>query len=139
MIEFGVMTLEGDGYSSIACFVGTNRGHVATFKILPSGPSYTAKLAGVAKCGGSKVVSMDPVNVDNGQPAGATAGAVGGLREGRQVNGVLVVGEFLCFHPYLFTSYVTPHCMFITHTPSHTNRNPRLQTSHSQRRLQVLR
>ncbi|KAH6615647.1 lethal giant larvae like, C-terminal-domain-containing protein [Chaetomium sp. MPI-SDFR-AT-0129] len=102
VIEFGVMTLEGDGYSSIACFVGTNRGHVATFKILPSGPSYTAKLAGVAKCGGSKVVSMDPVNADNGQPAGATAGAVGGLREGRQVNGVLVVAtqtEIRVFKP----------------------------------------
>ncbi|KAL2135156.1 hypothetical protein VTI74DRAFT_9587 [Chaetomium olivicolor] len=90
-IEFGVMTLEGDGYSSIACFVGTNLGHVATFKILPAGQTYSSQLAGVTKCGGDKVVAICPLNADNGQPAAATGLAVGGLREGRQVNGVLVV------------------------------------------------
>ncbi|KAK4150110.1 lethal giant larvae like, C-terminal-domain-containing protein [Chaetomidium leptoderma] len=90
VVEFGVLTLEGDSYSSIACFVGTNLGHVATFKILPSGKSYTAQLAGVAKCGGDKVVAISPLNADNGQPASATGYAVAGLREGKQVNGVLV-------------------------------------------------
>lgn len=93
VIEFGVMTLEGDSYSSIACFVGTNLGHVATFKILPSGQTYSVQFVGVIKCGGDKVVSICPLNADNGQAAGATPYAVGGLREGRQVNGVLVVGE----------------------------------------------
>ncbi|KAH6847331.1 lethal giant larvae like, C-terminal-domain-containing protein [Chaetomium sp. MPI-CAGE-AT-0009] len=90
-IEFGVLTLEGDGYSSIACFVGTSLGHVATFKVLPSGQTYSAQLAGVSKCGGDKVISISPLNADNGQPASATAVSVGGLREGRQINGVLVV------------------------------------------------
>ncbi|KAJ4292980.1 Lethal(2) giant larvae sro7 [Collariella sp. IMI 366227] len=90
-IEFGVMTLEGDKYSSIACFVGTNLGHVATFRILPSGQAYSAQLAGVSKCASDKVVSIFPLNTDTGQPAAATALAVAGLREGRQINGVLVV------------------------------------------------
>ncbi|KAK4232008.1 Lethal(2) giant larvae protein SRO7 [Podospora fimiseda] len=90
-VSFGVMTLEGDGYSSLACFVGTNMGHVATFRLLPSGQGYTAKFAGVAKAGSDKVIAICPVNVDNGQAAAATGYAVAGLREGRQVNGVLVV------------------------------------------------
>jgi hypothetical protein len=94
-IEFGVLTLEGDAYSSIACFVGTNLGHVATFKILPSGQSYSAQLVGVTKCGSDKVVAICPLNSDNGQPAAAVGHAVAGLREGRQVNGVLVVGKSL--------------------------------------------
>ncbi|KAK4124648.1 hypothetical protein N657DRAFT_644893 [Parathielavia appendiculata] len=90
-IEFGVLTMDGDGYSSIGCFVGTNLGHVASFKILPSGQTYSAQLAGVAKCGGDKVVAICPLNVDNGQAAAATGPAVAGLREGKQVNGILVV------------------------------------------------
>ncbi|KAK3990967.1 Lethal(2) giant larvae protein SRO7 [Cladorrhinum sp. PSN332] len=89
-ISFGVMTLEGDGYSSLACYVGTNLGHVATFRLLPSGQGYTTKFAGVAKAGSDKVIAICPVNVDNGQAAAATGQAVAGLREGRQVNGVLV-------------------------------------------------
>jgi hypothetical protein len=93
VVEFGVLTLEGDSYSSIACFVGTNQGHVATFKVLPSGQTYSAQLAGVAKCGGDKVVAISPLNADTGQPAVATGLAVAGLREGRQINGVLVAGK----------------------------------------------
>lgn len=93
VIEFGVMTSEGDSYSSIGCFVGTNLGRVATFKILPSGQTYSVQLAGVAKAGHDKVVAICPMNADTGQPAGATGLAVAGLREGRQVNGVLVVGK----------------------------------------------
>ena len=93
VIEFGVMTLEGDSYSSIACFVGTNMGHVATFKILPAGQGYSAQLAGYTKVGSDKVVAISPVNADTGQSAAATGIAVAGLRDGRQVNGVLVAGK----------------------------------------------
>jgi hypothetical protein len=104
VIEFGVLTMEGDSYSSIGCFVGTNLGHVASFKILPSGQTYSAQLAGVAKCGSDKVVAICPLNADNGQPAGATGDAVAGLRAGIQVNGVLVVGT----SPIPFTSPLSP-------------------------------
>lgn len=93
VIEFGVMTLEGDNYSSIACFVGTNQGRVATFKLLPSGNGYSVKLAGVNHGGSDKVVAVCPIVADTGAPAVATGPVVAGLREGRHVNGVLVVGQ----------------------------------------------
>ncbi|KAK1979652.1 lethal giant larvae like, C-terminal-domain-containing protein [Colletotrichum cereale] len=88
-IEFSVMTLEGDNYSSICCFVGTNLGRVATFKLLPSGNSYTVKLAGAQQFDG-KVVALCPIQADTGKPAHATGPIVAGLRNGQQVNGVLV-------------------------------------------------
>ncbi len=131
VVEFGVLTLEGDSYSSICCFVGTNLGHVTTFKILPSGQTYSAQLAGLAKAGGDKVVAICPMNADNGQPAAATGPAVGGLRAGNQVNGVLVVGRSLRPTISLVELRLTPR--------SHPNRNPRLQTRHRQRRLPLLR
>lgn len=93
-VEFGVMTLEGDSYSSIVCFVGTNRGKVVTFKLLPSGEGYSVKLAGVTGLD-SKVVALCPINADNGHAAAATGPVVAGLREGRQVNGILVAGKLL--------------------------------------------
>ncbi|KAK5661716.1 hypothetical protein OQA88_9816 [Cercophora sp. LCS_1] len=89
VVEFGVMTLERDNYSSIACFVGTNQGKVVTFKLLPSGEGYSVKVAGVASLDG-KVVALCPINADNGHAASATGPVVSGLREGRQVNGILV-------------------------------------------------
>ncbi|KAL2023730.1 hypothetical protein VTK56DRAFT_1444 [Thermocarpiscus australiensis] len=91
VIEFGVVTLEGESVSSIGCFVGTNLGHVATFKLLPAAKGFSAQLAGVAKVGGDKVVAICPVNSDTGQAAAATPAAVAGLREGKKVNAVLVV------------------------------------------------
>ncbi|KAK1638840.1 lethal giant larvae like, C-terminal-domain-containing protein [Colletotrichum phormii] len=88
-IEFSVMTLEGDNYSSICCFVGTNLGKVATFKLLPSGNSYSVKLAGVQHFDG-KIVALCPIQADSGRPALATGPIVAGLRNGQQVNGVLI-------------------------------------------------
>ncbi|KAF4809977.1 Lethal(2) giant larvae protein-like protein SRO77 [Colletotrichum tropicale] len=88
-IEFSVMTLEGDNYSSICCFVGTNTGRVATFKILPSGNSYSVTLAGAQQFDG-KVVALCPIVADSGKPAFATGPIVAGLRNGQQVNGVLI-------------------------------------------------
>lgn len=92
VIQFGVMNLEGDKYSSICCFVGTNQGRVVTFTLLPSGNGYTAKVAGVAHLN-DKVISICPIVADTGKPAYATGHAVAGLREGKQVNGLLVVGQ----------------------------------------------
>ncbi|KUI72337.1 hypothetical protein VM1G_07995 [Cytospora mali] len=89
-IKFGVMTLDDDNYSSIACFVGTNQGKVATFKLLPSGNSYSATLAGVSSLG-DRIVAICPIQTDTGRPAAATPEIVGGLRNGQHVNGVLVV------------------------------------------------
>lgn len=91
-IDFGVMTLDDDNYSSIACFVGTNQGKVVTFKLLPSATGYSVKVAGVASLG-DKIIAICPIVAETGQPAAATPDVVGGLRNGQHVNGVLVVGE----------------------------------------------
>ncbi|KAL5606797.1 hypothetical protein BROUX41_003177 [Berkeleyomyces rouxiae] len=88
-IEFGVMTVEGDSYSSILCFVGTNMGRVATFKIVPSGEAYTASLAGSVHFS-DRVVALCPIVADSGRPAMATGANVAGLRSGEQVHGLLV-------------------------------------------------
>ena len=93
VIEFGVMTLEGDNYSSIACFVGTNQGKVATFKILPQPKGgFTAQFAGVTALD-DKIISISPIISDSGKPAVATGATVGALRTGRQTHGSLVVGK----------------------------------------------
>ncbi|KAL2072098.1 hypothetical protein VTL71DRAFT_11441 [Oculimacula yallundae] len=89
-IEFGVMTLEGDNYSSIACFVGTNLGKVITLKILPQPDGrYTAQFAGFSALA-DKIISLSPIVADTGKPALATGAAVAALRTGQQTHGTLV-------------------------------------------------
>ncbi|KAH7322860.1 lethal giant larvae like, C-terminal-domain-containing protein [Stachybotrys elegans] len=90
VIEFGVMTLDEDKYSSICCFVGTNLGKVITFKLLPGAEGkYTVQLAGVVAFD-DKIISLSPIEAETGKPAAATGPIVSGLREGRHINGVLV-------------------------------------------------
>lgn len=94
VIEFGVMTIEGDNYSSVACYVGTNHGKVATFKILPqSDGRYSAQFAGVTALS-DRIVSIAPIVADTGKSAVATGQLMGGLRSGQHTNGTLVVGKF---------------------------------------------
>ncbi|KAL8674317.1 MAG: hypothetical protein Q9168_001310 [Polycauliona sp. 1 TL-2023] len=90
-IDFGVMSLEGEDYSSILLFVGTNLGRLATFKILPeSHGGYGVKFVGSSALE-NKIVTIAPIDTDLGDPAEATQSAVAGLREGRKVNGVVLV------------------------------------------------
>ncbi|KAJ5287989.1 hypothetical protein N7478_003675 [Penicillium angulare] len=89
-IEFGVMTLEGEDYSSICCFVGTNRGNLATFKILPgANGTYSAAYVGISNVE-DKVIKIIPIDADSGGQALATPAAVGGLRNGEKINGVVI-------------------------------------------------
>ena len=95
VIEFGVMTLESDSYSSIACFVGTSHGKVLTFKILPQqNGGYTAQFVG-STAFADKIISITPIVASTGQLALATGESVGALRSGQQTNGSLVVGKFI--------------------------------------------
>lgn len=92
VMEFGVMTLDEDKYSSIICLVGTNLGKVITFKLLPSADGkYSAQVAGVVSFEG-KIISLNAIEANTGKPAAATGAVVAGLREGRQVNGAVVAG-----------------------------------------------
>jgi syntaxin-binding protein 5 len=84
------MTLEGDDFSSIAVHVGTNMGHLATFKLLPeAGGKYAAKFAGVCSLD-DKVIKICPIFAETGRPAYASQSAVANLRTGLKVNGVLL-------------------------------------------------
>lgn len=102
VVEFGVMTLDDDKYSSICCFVGTNLGKVITFKLLPTNDGrYSAEVAGVVSFNGP-VVSLNAIEANTGRPAAATGQTVAGLREGRQVDGALVAvtqSEIRIFRP----------------------------------------
>ncbi|EEH20047.2 hypothetical protein PABG_02306 [Paracoccidioides brasiliensis Pb03] len=88
-IKFAVMSLDGEGYSSILCIVGTNRGNIATFKILPSAETYTASFAGSRNVD-DRVLSICPIDAETGVPALATQSAVANLRNGYKKNGVVI-------------------------------------------------
>ncbi|KAI9845058.1 MAG: hypothetical protein M1838_001915 [Thelocarpon superellum] len=91
VLEFGVMSLETDDYSSILLFVGTDHGRVLTMKLLPKGGGgYTVQVAGVNAADGA-VLAISPVNVENGAAADANPMAVANLRKGLKVNGVILV------------------------------------------------
>ncbi|KAL8915614.1 MAG: hypothetical protein Q9172_006846 [Xanthocarpia lactea] len=90
-IEFGVMSLEAEDYSSILLFVGTNLGRLATFKLLPeSHGGYSVKFVG-SSASEDRIVTIAPIDAELGDPAEATQSAVAGLREGRKINGVVLV------------------------------------------------
>lgn len=106
-IEFGVMSLEGDGkhgikqvmhplirdldYSSILLFVGTNLGRLATFKLLPEAHGgYSVRFVGSNTVEG-KIIAIAPLDAQLGDPAEATQSTVAGLRDGLKIDGVLLV------------------------------------------------
>ncbi|THC99005.1 hypothetical protein EYZ11_001479 [Aspergillus tanneri] len=90
VIEFGVLTLDGEDYSSICCFVGTSRGNIATFKILPAdNGTYMASYAGATTLD-DKVISIIPIDAESGDLTYATPQAVAGLRSGNRVNGAVL-------------------------------------------------
>ncbi|KAL9040948.1 MAG: hypothetical protein Q9180_001596 [Flavoplaca navasiana] len=90
-MEFGVMTLEGEDYSSILLFVGTNLGRFATFKLLPeSHGGYSVKFVGSSVME-DRIITIAPIDAELGDPAEATQRAVAGLREGHKINGVVLI------------------------------------------------
>ncbi|PNS21376.1 Lethal(2) giant larvae SRO7 [Sphaceloma murrayae] len=101
-LEFSVMTLESDNYSSIALHAGTHQGQVLTFKIIPE-PSgrYGVQYAGSNQLEG-RVIHLAPIAVDTGKAAHASQHAVGNLRNGFKVEGALIAvtpSEVRIFRP----------------------------------------
>ncbi|KAL8635851.1 MAG: hypothetical protein Q9228_006697 [Teloschistes exilis] len=90
-IEFGVMSLEGEEYSGILLFIGTNLGRLATFKLLPeSHGGYSVRFVGSTALD-DKIIKIAPLDAETGDAAEASQTAVGGLRDGLRVNGALLV------------------------------------------------
>lgn len=70
--------------------MGTNKGNVATFKILPaSNGTYTAAYVGSTPLE-DKVIALIPIDAESGGSASATPSLVGGLRTGLKINGVVI-------------------------------------------------
>lgn len=91
VMDFGVMSLEGEDYSSICLFVGTSKGRVATFKILPSQSGrYSGEFAGFSHLAEDRVISISPIQARSGTPAFASGQTVGGLAQGIRTDGVIV-------------------------------------------------
>lgn len=89
-LEFSIMTLEGEDYSSILLHVGTNLGHLATLKILPDASGrYAVQYVGFVPLD-SKVLYIAPINADNGHPAKASQNAMAALRTGLKINGAVL-------------------------------------------------
>ncbi|ORY12680.1 lethal giant larvae like, C-terminal-domain-containing protein [Clohesyomyces aquaticus] len=89
-VEFSVMSVEGDDYSSILLHVGTNLGHLATFKLLPEASGkYSVSFVGASSLD-DRIISICPIHAETGRPAYASQSAVSGLRNGTKVNGVLL-------------------------------------------------
>ncbi|KAL9057850.1 MAG: hypothetical protein Q9162_002080 [Coniocarpon cinnabarinum] len=92
-LEFSVMSLEGDPYSSILLHMGTNMGSLINLKVLPAqGGRYEAKAAGSVNLDNS-VISICPMNATNGKPAFATQEAVAALRNGARIDGVILAAS----------------------------------------------
>ncbi|KAF2838506.1 hypothetical protein M501DRAFT_934560 [Patellaria atrata CBS 101060] len=90
-IEFSVMSLEGDDFSSILLHAGTNLGHVATFRLLPDQSGrYTVEFVGSANLD-DRIIRINPIHTDSGRPTYASQQAVASLRNGFKTNGVLIV------------------------------------------------
>lgn len=90
-LEFSVMTLEGEDYSSILLHAGTQQGHLTTLRIVPGqGGRYEVHPAGSAPLD-NRVIMIHPLHVSSGNPALASPAVVASLRNGVRVDGTLLV------------------------------------------------
>ena len=80
-------------------FVGTNRGRLATFKILPDQSGrFTAQFVAATQLSEDQIMSISPIVADFGSPATATGQAMAALQTGQKTNGVLVVTTMSSAH-----------------------------------------
>ena len=90
-MEFSVMTLENEDWSSILLHVGTHQGHVGTFKIIPDASGrYAVQFAGSVALD-SRINHIFPINADTGSSAVATQTGLVSLRSGTRTNGAIVI------------------------------------------------
>jgi WD40 repeat protein len=89
-LEFSILTLDGEDYSSILLHIGTNVGHLATLKILPDASGrYTVQYVGFVALD-NKIMHIAPMNADNGHPAPASQNSMAALRNGLRIHGALL-------------------------------------------------
>ncbi|KAK7207000.1 lethal giant larvae like, C-terminal-domain-containing protein [Myxozyma melibiosi] len=96
-IEFSLMALEGDSYSSIVLSVGTSLGRLLTFRVIPrrqsapgnSGGQHVVQFVGATQLK-SRVLAVIPFDTDYGVSAVASPTILGKLAQGIVINGAVV-------------------------------------------------
>ncbi|KAK9475354.1 lethal giant larvae like, C-terminal-domain-containing protein [Dipodascopsis tothii] len=89
-LEFAVMMLDTDPFSSIVLTVGTSLGRVLTYRVVPAGPSkHVVEFVAATAVKGS-VLALLPYDADTGVSAVATASVLPGLAQGVQITGAVV-------------------------------------------------
>ncbi|KAK9462037.1 lethal giant larvae like, C-terminal-domain-containing protein [Lipomyces oligophaga] len=90
-LEFSVMALDGDQYSSIVLSIGTALGRVLTFRIIPSrSGTHSVQFMGVTTMKGP-VISLIPIDLDYGVSAIAAPTILSKLPQGLMINGAVIV------------------------------------------------
>ncbi|KAK9464908.1 lethal giant larvae like, C-terminal-domain-containing protein [Lipomyces arxii] len=89
-IEFSLMVIEGDSYSSIVLSVGTNLGRLLTFRVVPANRGqHAVKFVGAAHLK-SKVLSLLPIDTEYGVSAVATPNILQKLPQAVVISGAIV-------------------------------------------------
>ncbi|KAJ8101093.1 lethal giant larvae like, C-terminal-domain-containing protein [Lipomyces tetrasporus] len=89
-LEFSLMALEGDGYSSIVLSVGTNLGRLLTFRIIPvRGGAHAVQFVGAIQLKG-KVIAAIPFDTEYGVSAAASPTILQKLPQGIVISGALI-------------------------------------------------
>ncbi|KAI5817520.1 lethal giant larvae like, C-terminal-domain-containing protein [Pyronema omphalodes] len=94
-LEFGILTPENDKFNFLCLFVGTSFGRVLTYKITPSPNGYSCSFHSAdrdleAAPSHNPIISITPLNSDDGRKAWATQQAFASLKDGFRTPGVIV-------------------------------------------------
>ena len=92
-MEFAIMKLEGDDYSSLVLITGTSKGRVVAHALVPTKTGgYALRFhASTSFAAEGMVVSILPIRTSDGVSVVATPGALAGLREGELTEGATII------------------------------------------------
>lgn len=91
-MEFGIVALGTDSFSSITLSVGTVNGNVYIYQILPrqQGGYYAQKYGNHLSIGSDPIITLQHIDLGAGKPAAASADVLGRLASGIKINGAIL-------------------------------------------------
>ncbi|ODQ64673.1 hypothetical protein NADFUDRAFT_52302 [Nadsonia fulvescens var. elongata DSM 6958] len=91
-IEFAIMSVDDDSFSSLLMLVGTDRGNVHTYRIMPvSNGKFQVAFYSKMNAVGTSIESLMSINIDSGLSAAATIADMTNLAQGVLTIGYTVV------------------------------------------------
>jgi syntaxin-binding protein 5 len=96
VLEFGIMKLEGDDYSSLVLITGTNRGRLISHALVPTKTGGYALRFDTASsfANDGAIIGVLPIRVQDGVSVIATPAALAGLRDGQITEaGTVIIQE----------------------------------------------